>query len=118
VLDHPQTRADYEDITPAILVESPTPGGRVSGNTLRITGTANTFEATFSAKVTDASGQTLVEQVIHATSGSGTRGTFDATLTLTLTPTQASQGTLTVYESSAKDGSPQNVVEIPITFGS
>jgi spore germination protein GerM len=115
-LDHPQTRADYEDITPAILVETPTPGGRVEGATLRIAGTANTFEATFNATVKDANGQTLAEQVVTATSGSGTRGTFDATLDLA--PTQASQGTLTVYEASAKDGSPQNVVEIPITFGS
>jgi hypothetical protein len=115
VLDHPQTRADYEDITPAILVETPTPGGRATGGTLHIAGTANTFEATFNATVKDGNGQTLAEQVITATSGSGTRGTFDATLNLA--PTLAGQGTLTVYEASAKDGSPQNVVEIPITFG-
>ena len=117
ILDHPQTRADYEDITPAILLESPTPGGSATGATLRITGTANTFEATFNAKVTDANGQVLAQQVVTATSGSGTRGTFDATLIFAPAPTPASQGTLTVYESSAKDGSPQNVIEIPVTFG-
>ena len=46
VVDHPVRRADYEELTPAILAERPAPGEGVR-DPLRIDGTANTFEATF-----------------------------------------------------------------------
>ena len=113
ILDHPVGRADYEELTPAILVESPTVGDTV-GSPMRITGTANTFEATFMITITDWDGKVIAEQYATATSGSGTRGTFDVTVPFTwsLYP----RGALTVWESSAKDGSPINVVEIPLNF--
>ncbi len=111
IIDHPMRRDDFESVTPAILVERPTPGDEVA-SPLRITGSANTFEATFIAEVHDAAGATLQRKTITATSGSGTRGTFDATLTFTAP--REEMGALVVYESSARDGSPINVVSIPI----
>jgi hypothetical protein len=111
VLGHPVGRADYEDMAPAILVESPTVGGTVS-SPLHITGSANTFEATFIADVLDSSGAVIGEKVVTATSGSGTRGTFDVTVPYSLD--QGGDGTLVVFEESAKDGSRINVVEIPL----
>lgn len=111
VLDGPQTRADYEDVVPALLVEGPTPGATVT-SPVRIWGTGNTFEASFMVRIEDADGVTIVEKPGMATSGTGTRGTFDITVPYATAAT--GMGTIVVYESSAKDGSPVNVVEIPV----
>lgn len=111
VLDHPQTRADWEDVTPAILVESPLPGDVVT-SPLHVTGTANTFEATFQIQLQDAGGAKVYDHFATATSGSGTRGTYDETITFTTAA--HGTGTLTVFEVSAKDGSRINEVDIPV----
>ena len=109
----PQTRGDYEQVTPAILLEAPGPGDSVT-SPLRIRGTANTFEAAFMVRIVSADDSVLVEAPMMATSGSGTRGTFNAEIPI---PAAASgAGLLVVFEYSAKDGSPIHVVEIPLTF--
>ena len=111
-LDHPQTRADYEDQTPAILVENPAVGDTVS-SPMRLSGTANVFEAVFQMRLVDANGKILAKGMVQATSGTGTRGTFSTpVLFAPTTPT----GTLVVYEVSMKDGSRINVVRIPLAF--
>lgn len=111
IIDHPMSRADYEDMSPAILVESPTLGNTVS-SPVRITGTANVFEAVFKVNIVDWDGLIIAEKVVMATSGTGTRGTFDVTVPFTLT--KAGLGSLIVFADSAMDGSPVNVIEIPI----
>jgi len=113
LLDEPQDRAAWEDLTPAILVESPLPGARVT-SPLRITGTANTFEAAFWVTLSDATGAVLHDGPAMATSGSGTRGTFDLTVPFTTT---ADALMLTVLEHSAEDGRPIHEVEIPLRVG-
>lgn len=113
VLDHPQTRGDWESFTPAILLESPLPGDAIS-SPVHVTGTANTFEATFQIRLTDSSGTTLYDHNAMATSGTGTRGTFDEVVPFTAAKHGA--GTLTVYELSAKDGSEVNAVSIPVAL--
>ena len=105
------TRADFEEFTPAILVESPLPEANV-GRPLRITGTANTFEATFQYELIDSSGQVIAKQFVTATSGSGTRGTFD--VTVPYPAGHGGPGKLVVFESSAKDGSRIHVIELPV----
>ncbi|MGD9997029.1 MAG: Gmad2 immunoglobulin-like domain-containing protein [Ilumatobacteraceae bacterium] len=111
VLDQPLTRADFEDETPAIFVDQPAPFDRV-GPQLRVSGTANVFEATFMVRVVDSAGATVSEHFQMATSGTGTRGTFDFTVDVAT----AAHGTamLRLWEPSSKDGSDTNVVEIPI----
>ena len=106
----PLTRADFEDVTPAILVESPLPHETVA-SPLRVHGTANTFEATFDVRLLDAAGKTLVQKVVTATSGSGTRGTYETTLTFSdaLIPRW-----LEVFEPSAENGRPLHMVRIPL----
>jgi germination protein M len=103
-------RADFEDQTPAILVESPVPGEDVS-SPLRIEGTANTFEATFQVEVVDARGRVVGERFVTATSGSGDRGTFDAVVTFAAMPGPVR---LVTYEVSAEDGSRLNETAIPL----
>ena len=107
------TRLELEDVTPSILVESPLPDARVTAP-LRVTGTANTFEASLIIEVLDADGNTLTRKLVTATSGSGTRGTFAAEIGFDTAGEQA--GTLYAYEASAEDGSPIHQVRIPLTL--
>ncbi len=72
-------RSDFEELTPAILVEGPLPFAAVSAP-LRLWGTANTFEATFEYDLLDPAGKVLSHHFVTATSGSGTRGTYDVTI--------------------------------------
>lgn len=112
-LDHPVGRSDYEALAPAILIESPGIGDAVR-TPITVTGTANTYEAVFQLQLLDPNQAVLVSQAVHATSGTGTRGTFTATLA----PTSPSQGsaTLRAFEYSAKDGSVINLVDVPISL--
>jgi hypothetical protein len=106
--------ADTEEALPAILVESPPVGATVS-SPLTIRGTANTFEATFMVELrVDGEGKPLYENFVTATSGSGTRGTFENSFDFTAD--RERPGTLVVYERSAEDNSVVNEVEIPVTI--
>jgi hypothetical protein len=105
-------RADFEDETPAILVESPLPFETV-GNPLRAEGTANTFEANFEYEVVEPEGRIADSHFVTATSGSGTRGTFDF-MSRPYEISREGLGALIVLERSAKDGSRINLVEIPV----
>jgi hypothetical protein len=112
IQDRTLTRADFEDQTPAILVESPLPFEQVE-SPLHVTGTANTFEANFQYELTDTDGLIVDQNFVTATSGTGTRGTFDFTTDEFTVPFDG-VGSLIVFESSAKDGSRINLVEIPL----
>lgn len=108
------TRADFEEQTPPVLVESPLSFEEVT-SPVRATGTANTFEASFNYELTDTDGKIVDENFVNATSGTGTRGTFDFT-TKPFTVPFDGIGSLIVFELSAKDGSRVNIVEIPLTM--
>jgi germination protein M len=105
------TRANFEEQTPAILVESPLAFETVS-SPLRARGTANTFEATFDYDVTDARDKVVAHDFVTATSGNGMRGTFE--LSAPLANASAGPGKLVVYEVSAANGKRIHQVEIPL----
>ena len=109
--DAPLGRRAFEAQTPAILVESPLPREHVEPG-FEVTGTANTFEATFNYELEDASGEVLSKNFVTATSGSGTRGTFEFTVPYEVDEPQ--QGTLLVFELSAENGSRIHESEIPV----
>lgn len=113
-VEPPLTRADCENVVPAILIESPLPGATVT-SPLSASGNSNTFEATHQLELLDANKKVLAEKTVTATSGTGTRGTWAAEMTFE--PSSSEGGYLVAYESSAQDGSRINVVEIPIRFG-
>jgi hypothetical protein len=106
----PLTRADFEDVTPAILVEAPLPHESVS-SPLHVSGTANTFEATFVVRLLDTAGRELLRKTVTATSGSGMRGTYDVALTF---PNTATPRWLEAYEPSAENGASLHKVRIPL----
>jgi hypothetical protein len=107
----PVTRKAFEAQTPAILVESPLPGETVEPG-FEVTGTANTFEATFNYELQDDAGKVLSKDFVTATSGSGTRGTFRFTVPYEIDEPQ--DGTLLVFELSAANGSRTHESEIPL----
>lgn len=98
--------------TPLILVESPFIGEAVS-SPLTISGWSNTFEANVRYQVTDPDGLIVIDSFTTASAGTGTWGTFSVTVDL---PEFSRSGiaSVIVFEDSAKDGSPINVVEVPV----
>jgi germination protein M len=106
------TRKTCEDVTPSILVESPLPLDEVK-SPLHANGTANTFEATFDYEVTDPDGKVVAKNFVMATSGTGTRGTFDFTTKAFEVPFDGT-GELVVFERSAENGQRIHVVEVPL----
>ncbi len=107
-------RSDYEELTPAILVERPAVGDVVT-SPIRLQGTANTFEATFEYEVLSPDGAKLAGSFVTATCGTGCRGTFDEEVAFD--PGEAGTITLAVFERSAKDGSRSKEVRIPLELG-
>lgn len=104
----PVRRDDYLSLLPDIFVETPR-WGEATQTPIRLTGTANVFEATFLAEVSNASG-TLFEKQVMASCGTGCWGTFEERLPFTVD--HAQPGKLVVYTLSAADGS----VEDPRTY--
>jgi hypothetical protein len=107
----PGTRPPSPTPLPAIVIAQPA-AGSVVHSPLHVSGSADTFEAQFVLELRDAAGHVLSTQQVHATSGTGTRGTFDATVTFTA----RGPASLVAYERSAKDGSPANLTTVSITL--
>ena len=106
-------RSDFEDVSPAILLESVAPGDSIT-SPVTVAGTANTFEATVRIRVVGADGSVLADTFTTATSGSGTRGTFQTNVAFA--KGSNTSGKVVVFEDSPKDGSMVNVVEVPVRF--
>lgn len=113
IIDQPQTRADFEDSVPPILLETPALGAHVR-SPLKLAGTSNVFEATHHVQVIDAAGKVVWSSVVHGSSGTGTRGTWTATASFT--PTKTGSGKIRLYADSPKDGKPIDVVVVPIVI--
>jgi len=107
------SRAEFRDVTPLVFLESVAPGDRVS-SPVKVAGDSNTFEATVRIRILGADGTVLADTFTTATSGTGTWGTFSASVPFA----RGSQtsGKVVVFWDSPKDGSPQDVTEVPVTF--
>ena len=110
VVDPPIGRKAIEEQSPQILIESPLPGDTVS-SPIRLRGTANVYEATVSIEVRDETGTVVWEGFTTATSGTGTRGTFDTTIPL---PDRGGPIEIVAFEASAEDGRPLHVAKVPV----
>lgn len=114
IVDRPLGRGDVEQMLPAILIETPATGDTI-GSPVRVRGSANVFEAVLFLEVTDWDGRIVASRRVMATSGTGTRGTFDVTLRYAVSRTGS--GEVIGYSRSPKDGSRVNVVETPLVVG-
>jgi Sporulation and spore germination/Immunoglobulin-like domain of bacterial spore germination len=112
VVSPPVSRAIFEGQAPAILVEQPLPGDHVSSPIL-VRGTANVFEARLDLDLVTATGRLLTHRTLTASAGTGTRGRFQAQITLAARPGRI---ILVAYTHSAKNGARTNTVRIPLTL--
>ncbi len=113
MLDPQVDRADFADITPLVFVESVAPGDAIT-TPVKVAGMSNTFEANVRIRILGADGSVLADTFTTATSGTGTWGTFAVNVPFAKGAHTA--GTVVAFETSPKDGSMVNVVEIPVTF--
>jgi hypothetical protein len=113
MLDRPAVRAGFEEMLPAIFADEPAAGATVR-TPLRVRGTADVFEAQFTLEVVGPAGHVVASRPVMATSGTGTRGSFDVTVTL---PAGLSgRGKVVVFDYSPKDGSRTLTEEVPVTL--
>jgi germination protein M len=96
---------------PVRVVRPSTTGEPVRGP-VRIRGTADTFEAVFRLRITDATGRTAADVMVTATSGTGTRSTFD--VTVPYRARRGGPGLLTVTRLSPEDGRRVTVGTVPL----
>ncbi|MDP2623698.1 MAG: Gmad2 immunoglobulin-like domain-containing protein [Actinomycetota bacterium] len=115
IVDDPATRDGFDDLLPAVMIESPA-WGADAASPMVVKGTADVFEATVSIELRDASGGVLFEGFTTATCGTGCRGEWEIAIDYaTSTISQAGEwGSLIAFESSAEDGRPTNVREHPV----
>ena len=107
------TRDDYDSLSPAVLVERPRWSASVSAP-LRVTGTAEVFEAVFFLEVRDSADRVLVTRRVMAPMVSGPRGAFD--VQLAFAAPASGTGTLVAFTRTAKDGSRHEEVRVPLRF--
>lgn len=112
ILEHPQTRADLEERLPAVLVESPLPGQRVT-SPIVVRGLANTFEGVFRVQVRDPRGTLVADRVFTA----GAMGFWKAfSVSVPFSGAASGAGELSVSTDSPKDGSRTVIVTVPVTL--
>jgi hypothetical protein len=79
-----------------------------------VSGTADVFEAVVSVRILDSAGGEIARTFTTASCGTGCRGDYSVAVSYTVPNEEA--GTIEVFESSAKDGQPVNVQQIPVTL--
>jgi spore germination protein GerM len=81
----------------------------------QVVGASNTFEASLMVEVVDGDGEVVYEEPLTATCGSGCWGTFATEIDPSvIAPGESS---VRLLEYSAEDGSPINVVTVPVPGG-
>jgi Immunoglobulin-like domain of bacterial spore germination/Sporulation and spore germination len=109
-LSEPQGRDAYLDQLNSVNVDSPAQGQ--GDDPLIIAGFANVFEATVSLEVVDSSGNVVQEEFTTATCGTGCWGGYEFEVDYPFVGGE----TIRVFWHSAEDGSPSDVVAIPVLW--
>jgi hypothetical protein len=95
-----------------ILVKEPLANSKVR-SPLTIAGEASVFEAALVWQVTDTAGRVLASGITTATAGAPQKGTFSITATYQ-DPASDIIGFAEVYTRSAKDGTIDEIVRVPL----
>jgi hypothetical protein len=96
-----------------IVVTDPLPGSRITSPVL-VAGEADVYEATVSIRILDATNNVVADTFTTATCGTGCWGEFREKVRFSVGSEQS--GVIEVFEASADDGSPTQVVRIPVTL--
>ena len=107
-------RSDFRDVTPLILVESPVPGETVA-SPVTISGISNTFEANVQYAIVGPGDVPITSGFTTATVGTGTWGDFS--VPVPFSAPAGTSATVRAFESSARDGQPVNVYDVPVQLG-
>jgi hypothetical protein len=114
VLDHPVGRSDYADLLPAIVVNGPEADEHVT-SPVKVSGTANVFEANVTVEVLNAKGDVVGKTFTTASCGTGCRGTYSVDVSYKVSKEQP--GTIVVHDDDAAGtGAPPHSVRIPVTL--
>ena len=95
-----------------VQVDAPAPGARVT-SPVTVSGRIAAFEATFRVRIFDATGNMLADQQAMSAEGQ-TLSPFSASVPFSVSAPTV--GCIWVFELSARDGSPINVYQIPVTL--
>jgi len=112
-LDGPLDRSDFTGETPLILVETVAPGD-VLPTTPRVAGMNNTFENNVRIRIVGADGRVLADTFTTGRGPMGQWGRFETIVPIARGANAT--GKVVVFETSAKDGSEINAVEVPVRF--
>ena len=110
-LSQPVGRDAFLDHLNSVNLDSAASGSGEAG--LTITGFANVFEATVSLEVVDAGGNVVYEDFTTATCGTGCWGAYQFMIDYPF----AGGEMIRVFWHSAEDGSPTDVVSVPVAWG-
>ncbi|HWO95049.1 MAG TPA: Gmad2 immunoglobulin-like domain-containing protein [Bacillus sp. (in: firmicutes)] len=99
----------------AFKIFAPAPNQTIHGN-FALKGEARVFEATFQYKLEDDQHNILAEGFITADKGAPEWGNFEAEISYK--ETTSKNAILTIFEESAKDGSPLHELFIPLKIES
>jgi hypothetical protein len=106
----PASRADFADLTPnAVIFVAEPERDAVVTSPVHASGTADVFEGTLAVDVW-SDGKHLRTQTIQASSGTGTRGSWTASIDLPPGPAK-----LVFYEPSAENGQPLHATTVLLT---
>jgi hypothetical protein len=111
-VSYPAVAADFADLLPPIMIESPVYWASGGENPLVVAGTADVFEATVSLELLDQEGTVIWNGFSTATCGTGCRGDF--TIEIPYEVPEHQLGTLAAWETSMEDGSRLYVREHPV----
>jgi hypothetical protein len=95
-----------------ITVSRPQPNARIS-TPLTIAGDASVFEAALQWRLTDSAGRALAQGITTASAGAPGRGTYSIIATFT-PPTTDTIVIVEVWNVSAKDGTIDEIVRVPV----
>ena len=98
---------------PSMILDAPGDGATVTSPVI-VEGKARVFEAHVSITVYDAGGNVLVETFTLAAEAAPALAAYSAGVPFTVTAQQ--QGCIRVWEESAQDGSPRNVVQVEVNL--
>ena len=98
---------------PSIIVDTPSDDATVT-SPVRVEGLARTLEANVRITIFGQGGSVVADTFTTAAEGAPALSPFATDVSFTVTREQP--GCLRVFETSASDGSPRNVVQIPVTL--
>ncbi len=96
-----------------ITLKTPTANAKLT-SPVTISGDASVFEAALQWRITDTSGRVIVEGNTTASLGAPGRGTYSVSATYTVSA--ETPAFIEVYSRSAKDGTIDEIVRIPVTL--